>query len=149
MTTRRRLLRALLSAPLLLVANRTAIAGAQSPPQCSPSTQTILYETYVAGMQHHKPYRRGLMKTIVVGADVVLKREPDNEFDHRAIAVYLQNGLRLGYLPKWINHIPSRLLDAGHEVLCTITKFNSDDDPWHMVKVAILLKAFPSPPKCE
>lgn len=132
--TRRRLLRGLLAAPLLLIGNRWAVKGA---PTLKAQPPTVLYETYVAGMQHHKPYRRGLMKSLVVGTDLVLKREPDNEFDHRAIAVYMQNGLRLGYLPKWINHIPSRLLDDGHELQCTITKFNSDDDPWHKVKVAI------------
>ena len=100
MKTRRRLLRALLGAPLLLVASRPAIAGlqhaialpqspappAQTPPQSVPSTPTVLYETYVAGMQHHKPYKRGLLKSVVVGSDLVLKHEPTNEFDHRAIA---------------------------------------------------------------
>lgn len=145
MNTRRRLLRALLGAPLLLVANRAVIARPQPPAPTAqppaPTTQTILYETYVAGMQHHKPYRRGILKSVVVGSDLVLKREPINEFDHRAIAVHLENGLRLGYLPKWVNHIPSRLIDDGHELHCTITKFNSDDEPWHMVKVAIILTA--------
>ncbi len=139
MILRRRLLKALFAAPILLVGQRPPVLAQPAPQGQPPLPPTLLYETYVAGMQHHKPYRRGLTKALVVGTELVLKREPNNEFDHRAIAVYLPNGLRMGYLPKWINHIPSRLLDYGHEVLCTITKFNSDDDPWHMVKVAIML----------
>lgn len=133
---RRRVLRALFAAPMLLVGNRPALHATPSPHQ---PLGTVLYEVYVAGMQHHKPYQRRLMTSVLVGAELVLKREPDNPYDHRAIAVFLPNGVRLGYLPQWINKIPSRLLDAGEEVQCSIVKFNCDDDPWHMVKVAISL----------
>jgi len=42
-----------------------------------------------------------------------LKREPDNQHDVNAIAIYHEKGYQLGYVPREKNEVLSSLLDAG------------------------------------
>ena len=44
---------------------------------------------------------------------LVLKREPKNEYDDKAILILTEDGQKLGYLPQERNEILSRLMDAG------------------------------------
>ena len=56
-----------------------------------------------------------------IGAKFRLQREPKNEFDELAIAVYDANENHLGYIPKSENKIPARLLDAGKNLSAKLT----------------------------
>ena len=47
------------------------------------------------------------------GEELILKREPDNPFDPKAVAVLRENGQRIGYLPREYNAIPAALLEEG------------------------------------
>ena len=44
---------------------------------------------------------------------LVLKREPNNEYDDKAILILTEDGQKLGYVPQERNEILSRLMDAG------------------------------------
>ena len=44
---------------------------------------------------------------------LVLKREPKNEYDDKAILILTEDGQKLGYVPQERNEILSRLMDAG------------------------------------
>jgi hypothetical protein len=44
---------------------------------------------------------------------LVLKREPKNKYDDKAILILTEDGQKLGYLPQERNEILSRLMDAG------------------------------------
>ena len=44
---------------------------------------------------------------------LVLKREPKNEYDDKAILILTEDGQKLGYVPQENNEILSRLMDAG------------------------------------
>ena len=44
---------------------------------------------------------------------LVLKREPKNEYDDKAILILTEDGQKLGYVPQEKNEILSRLMDAG------------------------------------
>ena len=43
---------------------------------------------------------------------LVLKREPKNEYDDKAILILTEDGQKLGYVPQDRNEILSRLMDA-------------------------------------
>ncbi|RHT72880.1 hypothetical protein DW741_04930 [Ruminococcaceae bacterium AM28-23LB] len=47
------------------------------------------------------------------GEELIFKREPDNPFDPKAVAVLRENGQRIGYLPREYNAIPAALLEEG------------------------------------
>ncbi|HJL77988.1 MAG TPA: HIRAN domain-containing protein [Candidatus Marinimicrobia bacterium] len=44
---------------------------------------------------------------------LVLKREPKNEYDDKAILILTEDGQKLGYVPQERNEILSNLMDAG------------------------------------
>ena len=44
---------------------------------------------------------------------LVLKREPKNKYDDKAILILTEDGQKLGYVPQERNEILSRLMDAG------------------------------------
>lgn len=50
---------------------------------------------------------------LVKGKRLNFFREPNNEYDERAIVIKNDNGDKLGYVPRNKNEILSRLMDAG------------------------------------
>ena len=44
---------------------------------------------------------------------LVLKREPKNNYDNKAILILTEDGQKLGYVPQEKNEILSKLMDAG------------------------------------
>ena len=60
-----------------------------------------------------------------VGTRLDLVREPDNQFDPYAVAVYLGD-FKLGFIPRGENHDISKYLDMG---LDDISKFASSASP--------------------
>ena len=61
------------------------------------------------------PYYQAMSATTELGEEqaLTLQREPHNEYDKYAIEIHTRSGIKLGYLPRAINHIPARLMDAG------------------------------------
>ena len=44
---------------------------------------------------------------------LMLKREPNNEYDNHAILILTEEGQKLGYVPQEKNEVLSKLMDAG------------------------------------
>ena len=44
---------------------------------------------------------------------LMLKREPNNEYDNNAILILTEEGQKLGYVPQEKNEVLSKLMDAG------------------------------------
>ena len=44
---------------------------------------------------------------------LMLKREPNNEYDSNAIIILTEEGQKLGYVPQEKNEVLSKLMDAG------------------------------------
>ena len=44
---------------------------------------------------------------------LILKREPKNEYDGKAILILTEDGQKLGYIPQEKNEVLSNLMDAG------------------------------------
>jgi len=55
-----------------------------------------------------------------VGDKLELIREPLNQHDINAIAIYNKSGIKLGYIPKKHNVIPAQLMDCGKEVFARL-----------------------------
>lgn len=54
---------------------------------------------------------------------LILKREPNNQFDEFAIAIYCEN-IRIGFVPAELNLVCSRLMDAGKLFFCRVVSSN-------------------------
>ena len=62
----------------------------------------------IVGMNYIKT--EGVVAALAVGTAVTLVREPNNEFDKNAVAVWV-NGQRVGYIPKKTNAALAQFID--------------------------------------
>lgn len=56
---------------------------------------------------------------IVPGKVLPMKREPHNQFDEYAISIYCEE-VRIGFVPRKMNLVCSRLMDAGKLFFCRV-----------------------------
>jgi hypothetical protein len=84
-----------------------------------PFTQEIfLLEIDIAGTNHCKEIK-AVENQIVPKKVLNMKREPNNEFDEFAIAIYCDK-IRVGFVPAEMNLVCSRLMDAGKLFFCRV-----------------------------
>ena len=56
------------------------------------------------------------IKTLPIGTELILEREPSNEYDRWAILAKTAEGKILGYLPAGKNQSVARMMDAGKRI---------------------------------
>ncbi len=103
-----------------------------------PFTREIFLLTcHVAGT-NFRPEISEIEPELKIGATFYLQREPKNEFDELAIAVYDANEKHLGYVPKSKNEVPARLLDAGKSLSAKLVA-KEWNDSWLKLDIEIFL----------
>ena len=85
-----------------------------------------LFSTPVAGTDHAEDFDR-MFGSLQGGQRLTLSMEPRNMYDHRAIAVMVDD-VRIGYIPRRSNHLLSRIIDSGIKVFCTVSEDHPEDD---------------------
>lgn len=71
---------------------------------------------------------------------LILKREPDNEYDELAISVYFGPN-KIGYLARGFNRIPARLMDAGFTIHARVIEHDPDAEYYdETLRIGIYLK---------
>ena len=81
-----------------------------------PKAKRILVlKTGLAGAQFHikSESERLALQGIKPGTELLLYREPDNKYDEWAIAVYLTEEDKIGFMSRFKNETIARLMDAG------------------------------------
>ena len=96
----------------------------------------ILQVSPLAGFQHHAG--PALFSLMNVGDRLILRREPDNPYDPRAVRVEWQ-GSQIGYAPRADNVDLARLMDRGVAVEARILQLQKSRDPWKRVLIEIYL----------
>ncbi|MBS9777538.1 MAG: HIRAN domain-containing protein [Gammaproteobacteria bacterium] len=74
---------------------------------------------------------------LCVGEPVILRREPDNEYDKNAIEVLTRNNMKLGYLPKKDNVVIAALIDQKCEMFSYVE--NITTTAWEPVTIRITM----------
>ena len=102
------------------------------------SHEVFLKECHVAGTMHVDDvlYKT---KSVDVGAQLVLKREPANGYDDLAIRVETAAGERIGWVPKKHNDVLARLMDAGKLLFAKVVHKELEDH-WLNMRIEIFLK---------
>ena len=54
-----------------------------------------------------------IVKTLKIGEELDLFRQPDNDYDDKAILVKTKAGVKLGYIKRMQNEVMACLMDAG------------------------------------
>lgn len=79
-----------------------------------------LFDTRVAGTSHIEGIEE-LAPHLNVDDKIEFFREPDNQYDDKAIAIKNTDGVKIGYVPQADNVIFARLMDAGKLLFGKIT----------------------------
>ena len=91
-----------------------------------PKEQRILVlKTGIAGLQFNieNEAEQEALNAITPGTELLLFREPENEYDEWAVAVYLTEDDKLGFVSRFKNETIARLMDAGKKFVGVV------DDP--------------------
>lgn len=100
-----------------------------------PKRKVYLLQFFVAGFRHYKGME--ILPHMEVNDLLELRREPDNEHDDCAIALYWQQE-KIGYIPAHSNETLAKLLDAqALPLLGMVTHLNREVKPWENVVAAI------------
>lgn len=96
-----------------------------------PKVQRILVlKTGVAGLQFHieNEEEQAALDAITPGTELMLFREPENEYDEWAIAVHLTKEDKLGFISRFKNETIARLMDAGKKFIGVVDEVESFDE---------------------
>lgn len=91
-----------------------------------PKEQRILVlKTGIAGLRFNieNEEEQAALNAITPGTELMLFREPENEYDEWAIAVHLTEEDKLGFVSRFKNETIARLMDAGKKFIGVV------DDP--------------------
>lgn len=85
--------------------------------------------------------RQELIEMLEPGEELFLEREPDNEHDENAIAVFNESWEQIGYLSRSVAEELAPLLDVGYEAKCIVTAITggSDDKPSYGCNIEITI----------
>ena len=95
-----------------------------------PKEQRILVlKTGIAGLQFNveNEAEQEALNAITPGTELMLFREPENEYDEWAVAVYLTEDDKLGFVSRFKNETIARLMDAGKKFIGVVD--NPEVDP--------------------
>lgn len=96
-----------------------------------PKQQRILVlKTGVAGLQFNieNEEERSVLESVAPGTELLLYREPENEYDKWAIAVHLTEEDKLGFITRFKNETIARLMDEGKRFIGVVDDPETDEE---------------------
>lgn len=91
----------------------------------------LVLKTGIAGMKFHTDISteegRRVIEGLNPGVCLSLFREPDNEHDEWAVAVYTQEDVMIGYITRYKNETIARLMDYGKKFYAIIDEPENDE----------------------
>lgn len=96
-----------------------------------------IYDNYVKGLSHY--HFEAVRSQLVLGQELLLKREIGNRYDHFAVEVYF-NELKLGYLAAYENIAIANMLEQGVAFSAFISKIDPKEDVFDALAIEIYTK---------
>lgn len=106
--------------------------------------RVYLIETRVAGFQYHDGQDLDVQAVLATGRDLLLVREPYNEYDARAIAIQTVDQDKVGFIPRKNNLILASMMDQGLPLFAEIVVFDPDqieESPWNCLRIRVYMMA--------
>lgn len=101
--------------------------------------QTLfLMECQIHGSHYYDCFKVLKSKQLKQGQMLLLRREPDNEYDSSAVEVLTTRKKKLGYLPKHLNRVIATLMDQNCQVHAVIVLI--DSQAWEPVTIQVFLQ---------
>lgn len=101
------------------------------------SRRIQLIDVFVAGYQYYDGMREEVAGSLRVGEEVLLKRQPDNQYDENAIEVYTLRGYKLDYLPRSDNTVIAAIADQDIEIGAELSLIDLEAPSWERVAVCV------------
>ena len=112
--------------------------GSKLPNSLQPfSREIFLLDIVVAGTSYCKRIDK-IYPKLEKGMVLRMLRHPKNKYDEHAIGIYFEK-IRIGWVPRELNLIISRLMDAGKAFFCRIEKVTLVDDHWVKIDAKIYM----------
>lgn len=132
---RRRFIKLITCLPLISLYPASLI-GSQDTPGYDPGN-ILLLQAKVAGFRYYRG--ENVLQYINSSDPITLKRESQNPYDHKAVALYWRNE-KMVYIPKSDNSVIADLLDQGAPLNANIRKKNSSPAPRERLEVRVELE---------
>ena len=102
----------------------------------SKEQRILVLKTGIAGLQFHieNEAEQEALNAITPGTELMLFREPENEYDEWAVAVYLTKDDKLGFVSRFKNETIARLMDAGKKFIGVVDDPEVDPDAKKIVE---------------
>ena len=105
--------------------------------QFQTTTRVLLASVFIAGFRFHHGMHPKVLAAMEPGDRLVLAREPGNPYDEFALAIYTEEGARLGYLPRGWNGPIALMVDQDVELHAVITTVDPGAEPWKRVRIVV------------
>lgn len=102
------------------LAQSIALPALAAPASARPSPVTLLADLPVAGDAYYDI--NFAWDELDEGSALLLRREPANRVDAKAIALYTPKGLKIGFVPRRDGGPLAALMDTGRSLSATITR---------------------------
>lgn len=100
--------------------------------------RNILSDFTVAGTYYRTLEDINRAENLQIGEELILEKEPTNEFDVNAIKVVTNDSYHIGYIPKYLCRMFNEIL-VGCEYRVLVNKIvNGQNAPYVHIKVEIL-----------
>ena len=129
---RRRFLKAITCLPVFALFPCSEIGSPDVPRY--KTRDVLLLRANVAGFRYYGGNR--VLSRINAGDTVIMRREPRNPYDRRAIALYWGNE-KLGYIPRADNLVIANLLDQGASLKARVMKKKIRGNPHEMIEIQV------------
>ena len=96
------------------ISSGLSVRDSQIPDKKSAHLRTIEYCTKVSGVTYGE--RQSYIAILRAGEQLSMRREPQNQFDQNAIALYDSRNHHLGYVPKEMASNLAPMMDAGERL---------------------------------
>ncbi len=97
-------------------------------------------QTNVAGIQYYSGLFLVNAGIIREGQRLLLRREPDNPYDEKAIEVFTEGGEKVGYIPRDRNEVISSIMDQGIPVHAVVFSIHRDTIPWDTLHIEVYME---------
>ena len=112
--------------------------GSRLPNSLQPfSREIFLLDIVVAGTTHCEHIDE-VFPRLEKGLVLRMQRHPENKHDENAIAIYYEK-VRIGWVPRELNVIISRLMDAGKAFFCRIENVELVEEYWVKIEAKIYM----------
>lgn len=121
---------------LTIVTQALVAAGFWPAPAraAAPVDQLHLQDCTIAGSHHYDC--PAVLADLRVGDPLVLRREPANRHDERAVEVWWKRR-KLGYLPRRDNAAAASLFDRGYALRAEVIGIDDPGEPWEPVRLRV------------